>query len=409
MRYQTDFAPQHLNDAPRVVQLGPWTLHYQAFSLHAEDNREPVLMLGGAFQSFRSFGAEVQELLPHHPVILLDLPSQGANLQLAPELSLEQLADLIAAFTEELRLPPLMPIGLSYGSALAALFAVRHPQRCARLLLAGITAFGRPGARRMLEEGLDLLAEGQVLRFAQGALTGLINPLRLDETGVSLVFRKALLRQMQRLSPQEVERYLQNSRRLLDFPGFTRHPTCPTLVLAGEYDHFTQPWEHAGFAAACADADCALIHNSDHLAQFEQREACASFYRPFLQGTALPLASPGATRLARNRLDRLERRQEPRVAPLNRRGRLLHAEAGEWSVDVSELGFFGGLVAGNLPRALPSRGWRLQAGELPELDVLPLRHEGDCLALVFPHTDAQASDALAAQVVQAVPQEVAYA
>lgn len=400
MRYQTDFSPQHLADAPRVVRLGPWTLHYQAFSRHAEDHREPVLMLGGAFQSFRSFGAEVQELLPRHPVILLDLPSQGGNLQLAPELSLGQLSDLIAAFAEELRLPPLMPIGLSYGSALAALFAVRHPRRCARLLLAGVTAFGRPGARRMLEEGLDLLAEGQSARFAQGALTGLINPLRLEETGISLVFRRALLRQMQRLSPQEVERYQQNSRRLLDFPGFDRHPACPTLVLAGEFDHFTQPWEHAGFAAACADADCALIHNGDHLAQFEQREACASFYRPFLQGNALPLASSGATRLARNRLDRLERRQEPRIAPLNRRGRLLHAEAGEWPVEVNELGFFGGLVQGNLPATLPDRGWRLQAGDLPALDLLPLRREGDNLALVFPHTEAESSEALAALVGQ---------
>ncbi|MFC5697791.1 alpha/beta fold hydrolase [Pseudomonas sp. GCM10022186] len=400
MRYQTDFAPQRLADAPRILRIGAWSLHYQAFSRHAEDGREPVLMLGGAFQSFRSFGAEVQELLPHHPVILLDLPGQGGNLQLAPELSLEQLADLIAAFAEELRLPPLMPIGLSYGSALAALFAVRHPRCCARLLLAGITAFGRPGARRMLEEGLDLLAENQAQRFAQGALTSLINPLRLEETGVSQTFRKTLLRQMQRLSPQEVERYLQNSRRLLDFTGFDRHPGCPTLVLAGEYDHFTQPWEHAGFAAACADADCALIHNGDHLAQFEQREACASFYRPFLQGAALPLASPGATRLSRSRLDHLERRQEPRVAPLNRRGRLRHAEAGELSVEVCELGFFGGLLQGDLPTDLPSRGWSLQAGGLPPLDLLPLRRDGDSLALMFTHTEATASDALAAQVGQ---------
>ncbi|MFZ6047500.1 alpha/beta fold hydrolase [Pseudomonas sp. CR3202] len=407
MRYQTDFAPQRLADAPRVLRIGPWSLHFLAFSRHAEDSREPVLMLGGAFQSFRSFGAEVQELLPHHPVILLDLPSQGSNLQLAPELALEQLADLIAAFATELRLPPLMPIGLSYGSALAALFAVRHPERCARLLLAGITAFGRPGARRLLEEGLDLLAEGQAQRFAQGALTGLVNPLRLEETGVPQAFRKSLLRQMHRLSPQEVERYRQNSRRLLDFTGFDRHPACPTLVLAGEYDHFTQPWEHAGFAAACANADCALIHNADHLAQFEQREACASFYRPFLRGTTLPLANPGATRLSRSRLDCLERRQEPRVAPLNRRGRMFHAEAGEWPVEVSELGFFGGLVQGNLPATLPERGWRLQTGDLPALDLLPLRRDRDSLALVFPHIDAQASEALAAQVVQAEPRAVA--
>lgn len=409
MRYRTDFAPQYLAEAPRTLQLGPWTLHYQAFSRYADDHRAPVLMLGGAFQSFRSFGAEVEELLPGHPVILLDLPSQGGNLQLAPELALEQLADLIAAFADELHLPPLMPIGLSYGSALAALFAVRHPSRCARLLLAGITTFGRAGARRLLEESLDLLAEGQNLRFAQGALTGLINPLRLEETSVSLVFRKALLRQMQRLSPQEVERYRQNSRRLLNFSGFEQHPECPTLVLAGEYDHFTQPWEHAGFAAACSEADCALIHNGDHLAQFEQRQACASFYQPFLQGAALPLASPGATRLARNRLDRLERRQEPRLAPLNRRGRLLHEDAGEWTVDVSELGFFGGRVQGSLPDDLPPRGWRLQSGDLPPLDLLPLRQEGDSLALVFTHTDAVASEALAAEVVKAEPQAVAYA
>ena len=395
MRYQTDFSPQHLAASPRTILLGPWHLHYQAYARYADDRRNPVLMLGGAFQSFRSFGPEVLELLDAHPVILLDLPSQGGNLQLAPELSLEQLSDLIAGFADELQLPPLMPVGLSYGSALAALFAARHPLRCARLLLAGITAFGRPGARRLLEEGLDLLAEGDSIRFAQGALTGLINPLRLNETGVSLIFRKALLRQLQRLSALDIERYRQNSRRLLDFTGFRRHPGCPTLVLAGEYDHFTQPWEHASFAAACVDADCALIHNGDHLAQFEQREACASFYRPFLQAAAMPLASPGATRLARNRLDRLERRQEPRVAPLNRRGRLQHPDLGEWSVEVSELGFFGGRLHGSFPEALPGRGWTLRTSELPALDLLPLRHDGDSLAWVFPHTDAIASAALA--------------
>lgn len=146
-------------------------------------------------------------------MILLDLPSQGGNLQLAAELSLEDLADLIAAFAEQLGLPPLMPIGLSYGSALAALFAARHPRRCARLLLAGITAFGRPGARLLLEEALARLDEGDQSAFAHGVLTGLINPLQLERTGVSPVFRKAMLRQLQRLTAAEIERYRQNSRR----------------------------------------------------------------------------------------------------------------------------------------------------------------------------------------------------
>ncbi len=286
MRYCTDYSPASLASPPQVLEVGAWRLHYLAFAARADDPRNPVLLLGGAFQSFRSFASDMPELLADHPVILLDLPSQGSNLQLAPELSLAQLADLIASFTEQLQLPPLMPIGLSYGSALAALFAARHPQHCARLLLSGITALARQGARLLLEEGLCLLAEGRGAAFGQAALTGLLNPRQQHSTGVAPVFRKALLRQMQRLSPDDVERYQQNTRRLLSFSGFESYPSCPTLLLAGEHDHFTQPWEHAHFAAACGNADCVLIHNADHLAQFERHEACARLYLPFLRGEA---------------------------------------------------------------------------------------------------------------------------
>ena len=398
MRYRTDYSAALLASPPEVIEIGGWRLHYQAYSSRQHDARAPVLMLGGAFQSFRSFAAEVDELLREHPVILLDLPSQGGNLQLAPELGLEQLADLIAAFAEQLQLPPLMPIGLSYGSALAALFAARHPQRCARLLLAGITAFGRPGARRMLEEGLALLAEGRNGEFAQGALSGLLNPLQLQATGISPVFRKALLRQIQRLSPSEVERYRQNSQRLLAFGGFSQHPQCPTLVLAGEHDHFTQPWEHAQFAAACANADCVLVHRADHLAQFEQREACAALYRPFLEGRPLPLRSHGSTRLHSEQLLQLEKRCEPRLAPRQRQALLHHVDGQQWTVELSELGFFGGLLQGDLPRDLPTRGWQLGLADLPSQSLLPLRRDEKGLAFVFPHTDANASLALADRI-----------
>jgi pimeloyl-ACP methyl ester carboxylesterase len=409
MRYRTDYSPALLGETSQYLQLGDWHLHYQAYSTHADDLRHPVLLLGGAFQCFRSFASEVEELLADHPVILLDLPSQGSNLQLAPELNLQQLADLIADFVQELDIPPLMPIGLSYGSALAALFAARHPQHCSRLLLAGITAFGRRGARVLLEESLALLAEGRAAEFAHGAVTGLLNPTRSQETGVAPVFRKALLRQLQRLSASEIERYRQNSQRLLDFSGFTEHPICPTLVLAGEYDHFTQPWEHTLFASSCAAAECALIHNADHLANFEQRTACASLYTPFLRAEPLPLISPGSTHLPRSQWLQLEKRHEPRHAPLHSRARLHHAEVGELTVEVSELGFFGGLLHGDLPSQVPQRGWQLQMVDMPALAILPLRSSSSELAWVFPHTDAAGSAALAERARQGAMPSVACA
>src|SRR5690606_16943155 len=59
MLYRTDYSAQLLAGAPEVLQLGPWRLHYQAYACRTSDPRAPVLLLGGAFQSFRSFAAEV--------------------------------------------------------------------------------------------------------------------------------------------------------------------------------------------------------------------------------------------------------------------------------------------------------------------------------------------------------------
>lgn len=395
MRYRSQYSAATLTHAPDVLQLDGWHLHYLAFAQHEQDRRTPVLLLGGAFQSFRSFASEVEALLAHHPVILLDLPSQGGNTQLAPELNLEQLADLIAGFAEHLQLPPLMPIGLSYGSALAALFAARHPQRCARLLLAGIAAFGRPGSRLLLEEGLALLDEGHTEAFAQGAVNNLLNPLHLQDTGVAPAFRKALLRQIQRLSPHDVERYRQNSLRLLAFEGFTQHPSCPTLVLAGEHDHFTQPWEHAQFAAACTQAECAIIHQADHLVQFERREACAALFQPFLAGQALPTHALGSTRLPRDQLLHLEKRCEPRLAPAQRQALLRHDSGQQWHVELDALGFFGGLLQGDLPQDLPQRGWQLHRSGFSPRRLLPLRHDLRGMAFVFLHTHEDTRQVLA--------------
>ena len=404
MRYRTDYHSAQLSGAADCLQLGPWRVQFLAFSQSADDLREPVLLIGGAFQCFRSFASETQELLQEHPVILLDLPSQGSNLQLAPELSLEGLADLIAAFISELQLPAVKPIGLSYGSAVAALFAARHPQHCSRLLLAGITTFGRPGSRLLLEEGLKLLDEGRHGEFAQAALNGLINPLHCEKTGVSTVFRRALLRQIQRLSAEDILRYRQNSRRLLDFKGFASYPNCPTLILAGQYDHFTQPWEHSLFAQQCTQGQCVLIHQADHLAQFEQKSSCSALYRPFLTDQPLPEKASGSSYLSAEQWATYERRQEPRQIPKQRGAVLQHSSGLQLSVEVVELGFFGVRLKGQLPSNLPVRNWQLLHAALPPQPMLILRHEDDGLIGLFVHSHQDASQALATHLqAQATP------
>ncbi|WP_339490138.1 alpha/beta fold hydrolase [Pseudomonas sp. EL_65y_Pfl2_R95] len=395
MRYQTNYNPTQLNSSYQTLMIGQWRLHYLAYSRASHDPRPPVLFIGGAFQTFRSFSHEVSELLVDHPVILLDLPSQGSNLQLAGELDLEDLADLIAGFISELNLPAVMPVGLSYGSALAALFACRHPNKCQRLLLSGVAAFGRPGARMLLEESLQALEHGDFSSFAQGVVNGLINPLRTQQTGISPTFQKVMLRQLQRLSNSEIQRYKQNSQRLLDFHGFDSHPQCPTLILAGEYDHFTQPWEHAHFAAACANAEFAIIQGADHLAQIERRPSCNQLYLPFLQSIPLPMQCPGATRVQPSELLQLERRQELRTLPLHHQVCLHQVDGHSWPAQLLEVGFFGGVLRCDDIQNLPARGWQLDIQALGPLGILFIHQSTEGAAFIFTHCEAQASQALA--------------
>ena len=112
------------------------------------------------------------------------------------------------------------------------------------------------------------------------------------------------------------------------------------------------------------------------------------------------MRSAGSTRLHKEQLLRLEKRCEPRLAPRQRQALLQHVEGLQWTVELSELGFFGGLLRGDLPRDLPLRGWQLSQANLPSQPLLPLRHDDQGLAFVFPHTDANASLALADHIHQ---------
>lgn len=97
----------------------------------------------------------------------------------------------------------------------------------------------------------------------------------------------------------------------------------------------------------------------------------------------------------------MEKRHETRRPPLNRRAVLRHPQGGEWPVELRELGFFGGLLHGNLPHR-QERGWQLQLAEQPALALLPLRADSDGLAFVFVHSEAAASTALAALLRPAI-------
>lgn len=301
--------------------VGKWRIDYLAFSLPENEHKPPLVVLGGAFQNFNSYKFCVERIQVDFPVILVDLPSLGNNDQLAPELGMEDLADLLHEFVVQQEIPKSSMMGLSLGSVVASTFAYKYPHLTDKLIVAGIIPKPRKAWRMLLEESLRVLDERRMEEFGQAVVLYLVNYGRLAETEISPTARRLFQRQMARFSENEQARYRINAARLLEVEGILGYPKCETLVTTGEYDSFTLPHENGAFAAKCPAATYVLINGADHLPQLERLEVSLELFSAFLR--SVPLEEVAGTRIVpKARIADLERRGHERVVPCNPVGRV---------------------------------------------------------------------------------------
>ena len=397
MQFST-FEANSLKEAPCVQMIGRYKLEFHLFSKPENQHLMPVVFLGGAFQSFTSFKTEVELVYETHPVILLDLPSQGSNDQLVPELDLKDFSSLLKGFFETQGIEQVIMVGISYGSAMATLFASEHPSFVKRLLVSGITCFRRDTLVSLLEDSLNLLAQGNLKAFAATAVSNLINHNRMQETEVGKTYRRLLYRQVARLNDNEQKRYAQNTQRLLRFDGFNKFPICPTLVATGEFDNFTLPEENAAFAANCADAQFAVIEDADHLSQFERRDVTSTLFYRFIQNQSIE-GIDGTRLYQASKYYSQERRLQPRLKLENDQALLIDEITGiEYAIRVADINFSGcqlSLSHNNLTLTENSRNLQLKiSGMKNEFHVRIMERNQKNLRCILIQRDVKAADEL---------------
>jgi pimeloyl-ACP methyl ester carboxylesterase len=347
-----EFADYHrsaLREEPKIVMIGKWRIEYLAFNATETQGNPPLLVLGGAFQNFNSFKFCAEALIKVVPLILVDLPSLGNNQQLAPELGMEDLADLLYHFTQEMELKKVSLMGLSLGSVTASTFAYKHPDITDKLIVTGIIVRPRKSWRMLLEESLKALDDGCMETFAQAVVLYLVNHARLQETEITELTRKLFFRQMRHFDENSQQRYRINANRLLKLEAMVGYPTCETLVATGEYDSFTLPYENAQFAKGCVRATFAIIKASDHVAQLERRDECVNMFCEFMRGNGVAHVD-GIEVQDKHKAALMDKRGEPRYVPVNPHAQVISFSRvdGSLSIDmkvkIRDMSFFGCLL-----------------------------------------------------------------
>ncbi|WP_322977158.1 alpha/beta hydrolase [Acinetobacter pittii] len=332
----------------RTTWIDGWKIEYMAIADPQTIHKTPIVIVGGAFQNFNSYKYCVEQLFESGPVILIDLPSMGANQQItnrdtgvsAGTLELPDLSEMLGRWLDIVGIQKVSVMGMSLGSVIASCFAHHRPDLMDRMILMGVMQKTRKSWRMILEESLKLMQENRMEEFGQAVILYLVNHAKLDKTRMSPTAKKLFFRQMAEFTGTERERYEINCNRLLRLTDVPI-PECKTLVAAGQYDSFTLPHENANFALQCPDMEFALIANADHVPQLQRRKETMSLFTSFLKGESIQNLD-GIIPMTREQMQNMERRGEERISVLHPKTKLSHRECKtEVPVTIVDVTFFG--------------------------------------------------------------------
>jgi pimeloyl-ACP methyl ester carboxylesterase len=202
------------------VSVNGLTMYYE---IHGEG--QPLVLLHGAFSAIgTSFGKILPELAKSRQVIAFELQAHGRTADIDRPLTLEAMADDVAAALQQWGIPQADVFGYSMGAGVALHFAIRHPERLRKLVLASVT-YNMNGIHPGLMDGLGQMKP----EMMHGS------PWHEEYT---------------RIAPRPedfarlFEKKTQMDRQIKDIPEATiRAITAPTLLILGDSD-IVRP-EHA--------------------------------------------------------------------------------------------------------------------------------------------------------------------
>ncbi|TQN41119.1 pimeloyl-ACP methyl ester carboxylesterase [Blastococcus colisei] len=223
--------------AARTVEVGDISVAVQEYG-----EGEPLLIINGTSQSLGFWAEAAQVWAGSYRVITYDLRGLGASERGTAEMTVPTLAADARGLLDALGVERAHVLGYSLGSATAQELALLAPERVASLVL--LCTWGRTdGFQRAVITGLAHPWRTGDMEAALGALGIAFSPELLNSPEFG-----ALVEQLLPLFPSTPAQIAATAEQwdadlLHDTLDRLTDITVPTLVVAGEQDLLTPPWQ----------------------------------------------------------------------------------------------------------------------------------------------------------------------
>lgn len=263
------------------IHLDETELYYES-----RGDGEPLVLAPGFASGAWSWRWQVEDLAKNFRVITFD-PRGVSESRLKDEagVSIAEISDDIASLLDELEIDAANVLGISFGGFVAQEFALRHPDRLKKLILAS-TSFGGPNH---VAPPVEVLA-------AFSATDGLNSPERIRKY-MTMGFTPNFVRdhsdvvdefctlRERNAVPEEVYRQQLASAVTFNAEDRVGRIKSETLVLTGDKDAVVPPVNSENLASRIPEARLQTIKGGGHMAFVEQAEEFKAIVREFLLGS----------------------------------------------------------------------------------------------------------------------------
>ena len=273
------------HDAPPAAAADHAALQLSSGQIRVVDqgSGDPIVLLHGFGAAIESWGTTLEVLSQNHRVLALDARGFGLSSRGDGDYSLAALADDVDQAMALAGIERATIAAHSWGSAIALVFALRHPDRVERLVLVDSLAYERQIPWAMKAARTPGIGEFIVGTFYTSRLDANLEEAFFDPSILTYADVAAIRYVTEAPGSRASALAISRGVRLSEWQDRYAEIDVPTLIVWGKQDRILGRWWADRLAGDLGQAEVATIDRCGHFPMLESPERFTALVEDFVR------------------------------------------------------------------------------------------------------------------------------
>lgn len=255
-------------------------LQYFYYSKPSLAYKSPLVILKDTMFDLEVMETLLTSLKDSFPIFFVTLPINVNNEQ-------SDSSKLLKGFCDKVGIEKINLLGISYSGVTAYNFASKYPDYVKKLIVHGVSSNLKESTKRIITENINYLKNDQFEKFAASFSMNIMNFTRSEMINKGHKIHKEFYNKYRNIGQTQKELILNHFENILNNNKLEGRPICQTLVLAGQYDHFTTPYENFLVSKKCLNSQFGILKRVDHFASIEKSKMIVGIYNAFFSNESI--------------------------------------------------------------------------------------------------------------------------